>query len=190
MNPVLSSINTALLNALLNAASNMIENACRRSFASTTRTEYYDGDDTQRLVLRQYPITSITSISVYESGGTWTAITPVLTAFIVNAVNGVVQFNNNCSTALAYIYFPLGMQNIKIVYVAGYATIPDDLQEAAVQTAAWLMQCSTNNPNIIRERLGNYEVQFIGAVSSAGAMPAQLPPTVRTLIAPYREVPV
>lgn len=62
-----------LLSSLITSVSAGIESFCGRTFASTSHTEYYDGDNKDKIFLRNYPVTSLTSVK-YQ-GGTWDNIT-------------------------------------------------------------------------------------------------------------------
>jgi hypothetical protein len=52
----------ALLNALILAVGSAIDRYCRRRFAHANYDELYDGDSTERLLLRHYPITAVHSV--------------------------------------------------------------------------------------------------------------------------------
>ena len=53
----------ALLDELINSATQYIENYCKRRFKLTTYTsEGYDGNNSQYLFLKNYPIVSVASI--------------------------------------------------------------------------------------------------------------------------------
>ncbi|MHC4464668.1 MAG: head-tail connector protein [Planctomycetota bacterium] len=54
----------ALLDNLIDRASDAIEKYCHRTFASTAYRERYDGDGETNLFLNQYPITAVTMVSV------------------------------------------------------------------------------------------------------------------------------
>lgn len=132
---ITDSAQDALLALFVSWANDYIESYCWRSFASSTLTELYDWKAQQDLVLKNFPITSITSISY----NTWTLQTPIRTLFDVttrraNLQTGVVSF---------YWYVPRGFQNIQVVYIAWYATVPWDLKMAAFKLAWW--QYNTRN---------------------------------------------
>jgi hypothetical protein len=82
-----------------------------RKFEKTTYTdEYYNGDGTSLLFLKQYPIVSITSITIDD-----TAVDNVTD-------RDYVRYNpNNGGLYLMGAVFTQGFQNVKITYEAGYA---------------------------------------------------------------------
>src|SRR5204863_5683320 len=55
----LSSDELDTLDALIAAASQAIENHCRRTIAVTTYDERHDGEDDDVLLLRHYPVTAL-----------------------------------------------------------------------------------------------------------------------------------
>lgn len=57
-----------LLAQVLDGVEAVVESYCGRQFASSSRVEYYGGESTSRLFLRQYPVTSVTSVRLDLSG--------------------------------------------------------------------------------------------------------------------------
>ncbi len=110
-----------------------------RSLKETTFTEYYDGDGNSTLLLRQYPVSSVTSLS-YKSG---TNDSPVWNLIPTNNYDTVLA-----SGLIKNATLPVGTQNIKVVYIAGYKidfanrytpashTLPHDLWMIATQLVA------------------------------------------------------
>lgn len=114
-------------------------------FTSYQTTEYHNGDGHQNLWLKRYPVTAIASIHVDQNGyhgdGTnafpsdseWTAGTDFAKGDLaeIHANRGKVtslrKWGNHGLRA-----WPDGVGNIKVIYTAGYATIPDDLSLAAI----------------------------------------------------------
>jgi len=58
----------ALIGSLINRATSAIERFCDRTLRSATHTEWYDGDDTTELFLREWPVTGITYLGVGRYG--------------------------------------------------------------------------------------------------------------------------
>jgi len=112
-----------------------------KSFNSTSSyTDTYDGNGNQRLFLRQYPIVSLTSVTIgYYS-------CPISTSFGVPGVfvedsrksiafRTAVGAFNPPQSIYPYSFTP-GQGNIVVVYSAGYTFVPFDLQEMAMKVVA------------------------------------------------------
>lgn len=127
-------------------------------FGSGTFTETYDGHGSPWIQLRNWPITSITSVSVLAPDGTSTTLDS--TTYRVDTRTGMLyrtsgepwgwgggvgfdgggdwSGNGGVNSQPAYYrgwsnQFPDGFQNVVVVYVGGNATIPDSLERAARQ---------------------------------------------------------
>jgi len=69
--PSLAGANPAYLQNLIDAASNLIENYCKRVFLTTVYVdEVYDGDGSSVLLLRNIPITALTTVKVVRADDT------------------------------------------------------------------------------------------------------------------------
>ena len=121
-----------LLGALITAASRVILNYTGRStFELTPYTDIYDGNGKNWLLLRQWPVMSVATIS-YDS------------AVITSAASGVPLANgyllepplagggNQRLTLFGYA-MPRGRSNVQITYSAGYATTPEDVGQACCE---------------------------------------------------------
>jgi len=128
---VFNGLNTAdlnrdnLLSSLISGWSLSVENYLDIGIASRTRTEFYNGNGTNYINLNHYPITSITSITFDAQGDT-----PEIflgTDFVISQDMGTVKFSPLAEESRSFSY---GFQNIKVIYVAGYLTIPADIKMA------------------------------------------------------------
>lgn len=127
----------------------MIKRWLNQDIEQQTLTEYYEGNNSPNLVLLQGPIISITSIYLDAKGAYGFGSDPfpsetLLTAGtdyawrrnrprsrIVMRLNGTWPAIYRRSVGLLSAYQDHGLGNIKITYVAGYATVPADLALAA-----------------------------------------------------------
>ncbi len=164
-------VNDSLLDRLIDYASERIESHCGRAFASEAITEYQDGSGTDSLVLRRRPVTALTA--VYEDAdrefATETEIPAAELALYPEA--GIVVRPGSV--------FPRGTRNVKAVYTAGYATVPDDLAVACVKLAAsWYAHARAGADGVARETLGDYTAVY-------AALP--LPADVEAITTHYRE---
>jgi len=123
-----SSTWDTVLENLIDGCTLWLEKYCggRRFFAGASDiTEYYDGKDSGKIFLRNWPIISITSVS-WASGDfdnpTWSAFVAA-SEYKSDTRKGVLTFWT----------LPEGIQNIRIIYKGGYAsaaTVPFDLHLA------------------------------------------------------------
>lgn len=112
----------------------------------TTVTEYRSGG-AERIILRQRPVVSITSVTEVW-GTTSTALTAITFGqgatnygYSFDAATGSIvrRVNNEAGT------FADGEDNIRIVYVAGYATIPAEIALAAKALITHWWQATQQN---------------------------------------------
>jgi hypothetical protein len=78
------------------------------------------------------------------------------------------------------LIWPTGINNFRVQYTAGYATVPEDVQEAAAElVASWFVQRGRDLTLAKESTSGAYSY-----VAQAAA--GQLPERIRALLAPYR----
>lgn len=113
-----------LIQNLITQDSKRCSEYCSRKFAARDLTEYYNGDEGDTLLLNDYPINSITSIHddterIYPAS---TLIASTDYVQINGGLDGIIKFDGLLLTK--------GLNNIKIVYNAGFSTLPGDLVKA------------------------------------------------------------
>lgn len=117
-----------LIESLIDSCSTFIESYCQRQFKSRSRVEYYSGDGhSNKLIPKYYPIISITSIYDDTSRGYGADYLMDPDDYTV-LDNRIIAFGTGV--------FSFGYNNIKLTYIAGYATIPFDLKQAAIELVA------------------------------------------------------
>ena len=114
-----TSTHDVLLQRIINGVSEKIERFTCRVIASQSVTEIADGNGLPVIVLREWPVISITSVSHESSFGVYDTAIPV------------AEYKNLASqgTLLHEIAWPDGVQNIEIVYTAGHVNIPPDIEQ-------------------------------------------------------------
>jgi len=118
----------SILGSLIAGVSAQICLDCNRSFEYGTYTDYIDGDhDKKFLFLKEYPVASITSIhdDIDRDYGSDALIDSEDYAF--DPESGTVKLE----AAVAR-----GIRNVKVIYVAGYDPMPDDLKYACLAKVA------------------------------------------------------
>lgn len=111
---ITTSAEDVIISHLVNAVSQWINGYLNRHLVSKAHVEYYSGDGSLELVLKNYPIISITSVFV-DDQRLWPSSSEVVAAnMIVKKDSGILRAFN-----LLYGWQP-GESNIKISYTAGY----------------------------------------------------------------------
>jgi hypothetical protein len=146
----------------INKATIAIENYCERRFKETTYTdELYNATQTDQLILKQRPITSLTtfSLSVRDTG---------LNSDSWNSIDTEQYFVDNASGIVDSLYRNFGnYKRYKVTYSAGYTTIPEDLAEACVDLACYYIQNrGASNVGIVVKREGQREVRYDNKAAS------------------------
>jgi len=165
----LSGYNCSYLEDLINTASQAIEDYCRRVFVSATYTEYIDGNDSCWLRVKYYPVTTITSVQVWDAQEQ--AVDETLTEhedFEFYLTEGMIYRFSKWSE---------GTKRYKVVYVAGYsaAAMPDSVKKACIKLCK-IEYNRRGKEGIITEGAGGVNTTYDTK---------DVPNEVRVLIAPY-----
>jgi hypothetical protein len=122
----------AMLNLLISEVSDEYQQNLGRTFAEQTYTEYIDGSGRRSLVLGAGPVVSVTSVNVVEykddgAGGVTEVLTavPRYTFVIAGQRNQPRYAGRGRLDLIGCATFTPGPRNHKVVYVAGFATIPE-----------------------------------------------------------------
>jgi hypothetical protein len=157
----------ALLERLISAASGLIETWCGRTFASQSYVETRDGTGGRRMAFINGPVTSVSSVMV--SGQ---SIPPG------DAVTTPGYYFSPTMLILNGHVFRRGLGNVTISTIAGYATIPAEVEQACIELVSFRYR----------------ELDRIGLASKglAGETTAfvikDMPPSVASLLDLYRRV--
>jgi len=113
---ITSTGNDAVLERIINAATDFIENQCQRTFKETTYTEqvYTAMPNLKDLVLREYPVSSVSKVEYragLKSNPNWTEYSTDDWELQEDGRDGVI-------TAVGY--FQMGVNALRVTYVAGY----------------------------------------------------------------------
>jgi hypothetical protein len=126
----------SLLTNLIKRSQMLIEKYCGRQFKARDYTEYYDGDGTSKLLLKQWPIVSVTELNM-DNARSFLSVTQALAAdFVIWSEEGYLELLSAADSISGFSeggsLFRYGQQNIKVRYNAGYAAIPEDLELASI----------------------------------------------------------
>lgn len=119
----------SLIDTLIAQVEAVVEaDKCQRTFGSSVFTEYIDGDGTDTIMVKNYPIIELTSIhdDLDREYGAASLLDNDNMA-VYDEYGKIVYVNG---------IFMQGNKNVKVVYRGGYATIPSDLKLALIKTVA------------------------------------------------------
>lgn len=124
------------LQQCVSAASLYILRACAvDNFNAASYTQTFNGNNSFRLFLRNYPVTGVTSLVVngtsIAQSSAWNAAGYIFDDTSLQLRPGTITFPNVQSGI-----FPWGIGNVVVSYTAGYESLPYDLVQAAVEIAA------------------------------------------------------
>ncbi len=108
------------INILIGAASSTIRTYCNRTFTEQLYIETRDGTGTNSLMVREFPVTSISRVTVDGRDLPTTAF--VRWRFGVKLTSG---------------FFAPGVENVETEYTAGFSVTPADIAESCAKLAAY-----------------------------------------------------
>jgi hypothetical protein len=162
-----------LVGNLMESVVYLMENYCQRKLKNRQHTEYYDGDGTPNLIVRQYPITDTpASIDIRDDiDGVWGSDSKFDSEdIIIPDIGNIISLRSSVFTD--------ARGNIKIVYDAGYATVPPDLKLAAYEYTGFIWKR--------REGKSWDQLGTSVAGSSVTLLETDMPKTVESLLKRYR----
>ena len=195
----------ALLSQLVSQAEAVIKSEVGANIEQASYTEFYCGDGGRALVLRQRPVQSITSIHVDNQGffgeasgafsddsllaaGEDYALQRDHASDVEQSHSGIVLRMGAVWPAAPARFRGLlaqgarrGIGNVKVEYVAGYATPPADLVLAANNLIAVLRRTASAGAPIRSERLDYYSYNLGGDSAAARQLGA-----IRSTLARYK----
>jgi len=120
-----------IIGALTTPVTKYIESYCGRVFDSATYTEFYEaaGACNKDLLLRVLPVTSVTSVHVSTDLPRVYGATELLVAgedYIIQLAPGILVRTGGS-------FWTISVESIKVIYVAGFATLPEDIVQAAIE---------------------------------------------------------
>lgn len=141
-----ASTNDARLQLFIDAVEAWAPRFCGRTFVSATFTEDYSCTGTAVVILRNTPVTSITSVSWINSDGTTTTVDS--STYRYRGETGELWRIPSYYGSFEYDYSRIPIQyqvgafpqwgtdnlGLRVVYVGGYTSFPADLQQAYYET--------------------------------------------------------
>jgi hypothetical protein len=144
-------------------------------FESANRTETYNGDGSAVLQLREWPITTLTTVEERDRAGTWTTLDADeyrvdtrtgqlyrLGATWGRIVSDFIGGGNNPAFGVdpAWSADPA---SVRVTYTGGYSTIPADIVAVVYMLIDYKLANAGGNPSATSETIGVYSVSTSGS---------------------------
>lgn len=84
--------------------------------------------------------------------------------------------------------FNAGIRNVVVAYTAGYATIPDDLQDACLELVMYFYDLSKRDSTLQSEKIGNYSYVVDLQIGRATQILAGLSKMAQAVLETYRRI--
>jgi hypothetical protein len=158
------------LTLFLEAGSKWVENYCQRIFSQATYTEVLHGNGSNLITPRQWPITSVTEVRISENQD-WADSSNLI------AASDFGTDSDQTGIWLYSQYLPTAFNSVRVIYVAGYATIPYDLQLANILVSEWIYKVQNR---------GDSGRTSVGKQGESASVLVDIPPIVKTVLQPYK----
>ena len=162
-----STVDNTVLDIFIETSTEFIENFCERRFKKTTYTnEEYDGEGSEYLKLKNYPLISGETVSIDRRSSAsneddWDDIDSE--DYFVDEGAGIIGYIKG----MVFQNYP---QHYRVTYTAGFdfdnvTTYLADTEAGDVEYACWKL-CSImwnrrkTDPSVESEKLGNYAVKY------------------------------
>lgn len=164
---ITSSNDDALLTRLVTGASQFIQTWLNRDLASQNYSETRDGHGGNILPFRDYPVTAVSSLVIDGDA-------------IPAAPNTVIRGYRFTDTRLVLqgYSFTRGAANVVINYTAGYATVPPEIAQAAIELVAYKYR--------ERDRIGHQSKSLAG--ETVTFIVKDMPDGVKAVLNNYKKV--
>ncbi len=123
------------IKSIITKASALAKSTCRRTFVdyvNDAKTDVF-ASGSSRVYLKEFPVLAISSVE-YSSdyGATYTALVE-FTDYVVNAEEGYIDF-------LLWETTPQQLNAYKVIYTAGFETVPEDLKIACLDLVTYYLK--------------------------------------------------
>ena len=176
----LSSDQEKILPLLVDGITAAINTYCGRIFESTIHTEKYDGSSSNFLMLKNFPIISVTTVTRTKEDASDTEVDIASTEYKIQQTTGMLVMHPiNYSDSSVWLN---GNENYEIVYVAGYtaADLPKDVIMACKIWLSVLWESADQKLfAVASSTLGDDTISFESN---------EIPPEVKLLLKEHRKI--
>lgn len=160
------------LQLFLDAGSAWVESYCERKFAEATRTELFHGNRSNAINPRQWPITNVTELRI-SSTREWSDSSTLIDDenYGISPDGIMILYYSG--------FFPVGFNNVRLIYTAGYSTIPSDLIMANLWASEWFY---------LHNNRGDSGRTSVSKQGESIGIDHDVPPMIKTILQPYKRI--
>jgi len=185
------------LKLVIESVSEFVESYCRRELESQTfSNEYYTGDGSHELWLDNYPVTSVTSVAIWDGDDSYDTESSDYYELIDDRYLYYPKLGEEDNATWANWYSGIP-NNIKVTYVAGYDTsdwdtaaltdsfgVPADLEMAVAKLAVLSFKDSRKDHALLGVSAKSYGVESI----TVDTFEKGIPDDVLNVLNSYRRI--
>ncbi|WP_439398700.1 hypothetical protein ACRQ5Q_15115 [Bradyrhizobium sp. PMVTL-01] len=164
------------------AVSAIIQQFLSYQVAQATYTKTFNGSGSHTLFVPDLPLVSVSSVLVNGVS--------VPQGRIGGGSQSVGFYNDADAIRLIGYRFMRGFQNIQTTYIAGYATVPEDIEQACLDWLKILFGSSSMpfGNNVVRVQAGDTSFDFGGSGTVTDTKKISMPQSIYFVLQPYQRV--
>lgn len=162
---------------LISAVSAQAQQFVSFQFASQSHDRFVDGKGTRAITLPDRPITAVSLVELIGR--------PVPAR--IGSTPGYT-FDKTRIMVDAPYEFSRGFSTARVMYTAGYATIPADVEQAVLIWLKATYDAKDIGGNVTEYRAGDHQVKFSHATPVGGGFIAPMPVQTYAILLPYQRV--
>jgi hypothetical protein len=151
-----------------------------RDIRSKSHTEVFDGRGRSRIMMSDWPITAVASVTVGELATV--AVPPRSSA------SPGYTFSDKFVYVDPPYLFERGRRNVSIVYTAGFDPIPLDIEQGCLTWIKAIMDGANYSAALKSASAGQSKLDFSFAITRLTTITLFAPPAVVSMLAPYQKV--
>lgn len=167
---------------LIAVISAQIQNFLSYQVAQATYTRTFNGQGSRSFYVPDLPLVSVSSVIVNGAS--------IPKGSMSGGGQSAGFYNDPNAVHLIGYIFARGVQNVQMTYTAGYAVIPDDIEQACLDWIKMLYSSSSMpfGSNVIRVQAGDTSFDFGGNGSVTDTKKIPMPQSIYFALQPYQRV--
>ena len=168
------------LQRVITAVSTAIQNGLGRDLLTADHVEVFDGRGRTRIMMSDYPITVVSSVTIGELAQT--SVPPRSSA------SPGFTFSDKFVYVDPPYLFDRGRRNVRIAYTAGYDTVPLDIEQGCLIWIKSIMDGANYSASLKTASAGQTKLDWSHVMTKLSNLTVLAPPAVLSMLASYKRV--